>query len=89
MEKTARALSEFRETYDKSLIIPARVRKALTRMGKGRWAYESEFAKLAEVTLADLGNFRDKFSAYVVQLREGRRAWAGTPGTAVQMRNSL
>jgi len=83
-----RSLSEFRQTYDKSTIIPSRVRAALKTLAGG-WEYEVQFAKLAGVSLADLGLFRDEFAGHVVTLREGRRAWAGTVKTAQAMREML
>lgn len=83
-----RSLSEFRSTYDKATIIPAKVKEALKSLGTG-WEYEVQFAKLAGVSLADLGAFRDQFAPHVVSLREGRRAWAGTAATAKQMREML
>ncbi len=83
-----RSLDEFRHTYDKSTIIPARIKEGLSKLGSG-WEYEVAFAKLAGVSLSDLGNFRDQFAAHVVTLRESRRAWAGTKATAGKMREML
>jgi len=83
-----RTLSEFRSTYDKGTIIPAKVKAALKTLGSG-WEYEVQFAKLAGVSLSDLGNFRDQFSDHVVTLRESRRAWAGTKATATAMKEML
>ena len=83
-----RSLSEFRNTYDKSTIIPSKVKAALKTLGSG-WEYEVQFAKLAGVSLSDLGNFRDQFADHVVTLRESRRAWAGTKATATAMKEML
>ena len=83
-----RSLSEFRATYDKDTIIPGKVRAALRLLGCG-WDYEVQFAKLAGVSLADLGNYRDQFADHVVTLRESRRAWAGTVATAKAMKGML
>lgn len=84
-----RSLVEFRNTYDKSTIVPNKIKDALRTIGSG-WEYEVAFAKLAGVSLADLGLFRDAFAAHVVQIgREGRRAWAGTKNTAEVMRRML
>ena len=87
--RAGRALAEFREAYDKATIIPARIRAALKTLGAG-WEYETEFAKLANVSLIDLGRFRDQFSEHVVSVnRASKRAWAGTTATAKAMRDML
>lgn len=84
-----RSLADFRATYDKSYIIPRKIKAALTSLGSG-WEYEVGFAKAAAVSLSDLGAFRDQFADHVVTLgREGRRAWAGTKSTAEAMRKML
>jgi len=69
--KGGRTLAEFRQQYDKSTIVPGRVKAVLKQLGTGGWEYEVQFAKIAQVSLADLSVFRDQFSAHVVQLREG------------------
>jgi len=84
-----RTLADFRQTYDKSTIVPAKVKAAIKALGAGGWEYEVQFAKIAGVSLADLGIFRDQFAAFVVSLREGRRAWAGSAATAKTMREML
>jgi hypothetical protein len=84
-----RSLAEFRNAYDKSTIIPGKVKAALKALGSG-WEYEVDFAKMAGVSLGDLGKFRDQFAEYVVQIgRDSRRAWAGTKATADAMRDML
>ena len=87
--KAGRSLTDFRQTYDKATIIPAKVKAALKALGTG-WEYEVEFAKLAGVSLVDLGRFRDAFSDHVVSIgRDSKRAWAGTTATAKAMRDML
>lgn len=84
-----KTLDEFRQQYDKSYIIPTRVKDALKAMGN-TWEYEGPFAKQACVTLADLGDVREQFIDHVVILsRDGRRAWAGTAATAEAMRKMI
>jgi len=87
--RVGKSIADFRQTYDKATIIPGRVKTALAALGAGAWEYEVQFAKIAGVSLSDLGTFRDQFAAYVVTLREGRRAWAGTAATAKQMREMI
>jgi hypothetical protein len=84
-----RPLTEFRNTYDKATIVPAKINAAIAALGSS-WDYEQAFAKLAGVSLSDLGNFREAFTDHVVVLgRDGRRAWAGTKKTAQAMREML
>lgn len=85
-----KTLADFRAQYDKSFIVPARVRDALKVLGASGWEYEIEFAKAAGVSLADLGRFRDQFADFVVVIgRDSRRAWAGSRATATAMREML
>lgn len=86
--RRGRTLAEFRDQFDKSTIVPKRIKTALAELGRSHWLYELEFQKLAGVSLADLGNFRDQFSDYVVAMRT-KRAWAGSTELAAQMREAL
>lgn len=84
-----KSLSEFKATYDKSFIVPNKIKAALKELGGG-WAYELDFAKLAGVSVMDIGRVRDQFAEHIVVLnRESKRAWAGTKATAKAMRNML
>jgi len=87
-ERKGRTLTEFKATYDKDTIIPAKVKAALKTLGAG-WEYEVAFARLAGVSLSDLGNYRDQFAGHVVTLRESRRAWSGSTATAKAMREMV
>jgi hypothetical protein len=87
--KAGRSLAEFRAAYDKSTIVPGRVKAAIKALGAGGWEYEVQFARNAGVSLADLAAFRDEFASHIVQLKEGRRAWAGSAKAAQQMREML
>ncbi|OGT57540.1 MAG: hypothetical protein A3E01_08360 [Gammaproteobacteria bacterium RIFCSPHIGHO2_12_FULL_63_22] len=80
-----RSLSEFRETHDKSFIVPKKIREALKALGNG-WDYEQSFAKLAGIGLGDLSAFRSMFDEHVVVVEKSKRAWAGTKATAERMR---
>ena len=88
-QKAGRSLQEFKATHDKAYIVPARIKEALKQLGHG-WEYEVQFAKIAGVSLADLGNFRDAFADHIVVVRrDGKRAWAGTPVSAARMRQMV
>ena len=85
-----RSLDEFKATHDRSFIVPRKIKEALQALGHGGWEYESNFVKLCGISLADLSNFRDAFSAHIVVVkRDGKRAWAGTPSMAQKMREML
>ena len=86
--QSKRSISEFRQEYDKSFYIPKKIDAALKELGTG-WLYESEFCKMAGVNPVDLGNFRDVYADHIVQLKEGRRAWAGKPSLAKEMREMI
>jgi hypothetical protein len=87
--KKGKTLADFRNTYDKATIVPSKVKAAIKEIGASGWEYESQFAKLAGVSLSDLGMFRDEFAGYVVNLRDSRRAWAGSEKTAKTMREMI
>jgi hypothetical protein len=89
VKKFGRPVSDFRAEYDKSYIIPKKIKDTLKRLGGGGWAYEVEFAREAGVSLSDLGNYREQFMANIVPLRDSRRAWAGSEATAKQLRGML
>lgn len=86
--KNKKSLADFRRTYDKSYIVPNKVRAGLAALGSS-WEYEVEFAKSIAVSLGDLGMFREPFADHIVQVKEGRRIWAGTKALARQMREMI
>lgn len=84
-----RTLDEFRQTYDKATIVPAKIKAGLKTLGATGWEYEVQFAKLCGISSADLSAYRDGFASHVVPLRDSRRAWAGTVSTANKMKEML
>ena len=81
-----KTLNDFRQTYDKGFYIPQKIKLALAKLGAS-WEYEVGFAKLAGVSLMDLGLVRDQFADHVISLgRDNRRAWCGSKSMAAQMR---
>lgn len=86
-----RSVEDFRAQYDKSYIVPLKVKAALEKLGDG-WLRELDFAKLAGVTPNDLAAYRAQFEDHVVALigsERGRRAWAGTKALANKLRGML
>jgi hypothetical protein len=86
--KHGKSLTEFRSVYDKSTIIPAKIKAGL-KMIAGGWEYESAFVKLCGISQQDVSNFREQFADNVVALKDNKRAWAATPALAKQMREML
>lgn len=85
-----KTLADFRAAYDKSTIVPAKIRSAIAALGQNGWEYEVEFAKGAGVSLYDLGRVRDEFSDNIVTIgRNSKRAWAGSKALAAKMREML
>jgi len=86
-KRAGRSISEFRELHDRGFIVPRKIKQALAQLGPDGWDYEIDFARLAGVSLIDLGVFRDQFeSHWLVIGRSGKRAWAGTAATAKRLR---
>lgn len=86
-----RTLDEFKASFDKSYIVPAKVKAALAELGGG-WMTEIEFAKHAGVSVVDLNAYRETFEEHVVVLggqHKGKRLWAGTKAAAAKMREML
>jgi len=83
-----RSIAEFRNTFDKNTIVPAKIKAALKALGPNGWEYELQFVRLAGLNQADLGNFRDMFADFIVPLKD-RRAWAGSKKTAIELKGML
>lgn len=92
VKAVGKGVDEFRSLYDKSYIVPKKVRAALERLGDG-WLRELDFAKLAGVSPNDLAAHRAEFEEdHVVMLNgadRGKRAWAGSKKIAHKLREML
>jgi len=88
-DPVVKTLADFKSAHNMDTIVPQKIKEALSLLGKGGWEYELALSRMAAIHLSDLGNFRDQFSDYVVELKGGRRAWAGSPALAKQMRSML
>ena len=83
---SALSLRDFVAKYDKSEIVPGRI-KAQLKVIRDGWQYEPEFAKDAGVSLVDLAKFRELFIEHIVITPgDKRRAWFGKVEHAEQMR---
>lgn len=64
-----RTLADFRNTHDKDVVIPNKIRVALASMAKDgpeHHLYEQELLELAGISTTDLAKYRDQFTAHIV-----------------------
>jgi hypothetical protein len=82
----------FRKLYDKSLIIPERIKVALASLGEG-WESEADFVKRCNLSTSDFARYRDFFADYFIEVRAmGKgptRVWAGTTAYTEKLRETL
>jgi hypothetical protein len=84
--RTGRSLTEFRQAYDKDTIVPCKIRAALKLLGNG-WEYEVQFAKLAGLSMTDVGNYREAFPDNWHQIKaDGRKVWSGSKAVIAEIR---
>jgi len=86
-----RTLSDFRAAHDPSVMIPQRIKKALSDMLKEHseyWEYESDFLRRAGVANSIVGAFRDDFAEHIVETRgkNPKRVWFADPKVAAKAR---
>jgi hypothetical protein len=87
--KVGKSLADFQASHDKDYIVPNKIKAALQELGEG-WSYETDFLRLAGVSVTDLALYRDSFSPYwLVVDRSGKRVWAGSKAMADKMREMI
>lgn len=89
VKNVKKSIVDFKKKFDKSYIIPLRIKEGLSNLGSLYWEYETDFSRSIGVSLSDLSAYRDSFSDHIVQLKEGRRIWAGSKKVASKMREML
>lgn len=78
---------DFRARYDKSYIVPNRIREALKKLGAGRYLPEGDFIKLAGLSQTDLSAYRHMFEDdYIVMVERTKRLWCGSKALAAEFR---
>jgi hypothetical protein len=89
--KTDRLLA-FRQAYDKSLIVPAKIETALAALGED-WEPDGAFVKRVGVSNSEFAKYRDQFSDFYIETRPmGKgpvRIWCGTKAFAEACRKTL
>lgn len=94
MAKSApKNLDSFRSVYDKSVVIPNKIKSALEAMLKEdpeHWETEQDFIKRAGVSTTDLAAYRDQFEKHIIEARatgrSAKRIWFGSTKVASQAR---
>ena len=78
---------DFRQKYDKSFIVPARIREALKKLGPNRYLPEGEFIRLAGISPQDMSVYRNQFEDdHVVTVERSKRLWCGSKALAAEFR---
>lgn len=90
---SSRTLQDFRAAHDRNVIIPAKIKAALSGMleeGAENWAYEAELIRRAQISQTDLGLFRDHFAEHVVETggKSSKRVWFADPKVAQKVRKT-
>lgn len=91
-KKPGKTLADFRAAHDKNVIIPNKIKAALTKMetegGPENWNYEADFIRLAGICQTDMGVFRDQFAEHVVEVsgKNPKRVWVASVKAAVKFR---
>lgn len=93
MAAKPKTLADFRGAHDKNVIVPNKIRAALTAMlkeGPENFDYEADFMRRAGLSTTDLSMFRGPFEATnVVNVgtdRQPKRVWFADPKVAKKAR---
>lgn len=86
-----RTLDDFRAAHDRNVIVPAKVRKALSEMEAEHpenWEYEIDFMRRAGLSQTDIGMFRPQFEAHVVEVggKNPKKVWFASTKVADKAR---
>jgi hypothetical protein len=96
MTAKARTVADFRENFDKDVIIPRKIQAALDAMlkeGAENWEYDADFVKRAGVSQSDMGRYRAQFEKHViltanVNKRGPRKVWFASAKVAAKLRGN-
>lgn len=85
-----RDFNEFRAAYDKSFIVPNKIRSGLASLGES-WEPEAEFIRRCGLCTTDFARYRDEFMDHVVEVpgKQAKRVWAGTKAYANKLRDTI
>jgi len=87
----ALSLEDLDKQYNPNVIIPARIRAGLAKLGDHAMT-AMNFQREANVTTVQLAQFSEQFEAFQVTVREGGKSktlWCGTEAFARKVRERL
>jgi hypothetical protein len=86
-----RTFDEFRQAYDKSLIVPQAIETGLKTLGEA-WEPEIDFIKRCRVSPQPFAQYRDRYADFIVEVRDSgkasKRVWCGTKAYAQKCRDA-
>jgi hypothetical protein len=92
----ARTIAEFKAAHDQTVIIPNKIRAAIEKLaeiGPEHYEYEADFLRAASVSNNVIGQYRDKFADYWVEIpnpngggKGTKRVWFGDKKVAARVR---
>jgi hypothetical protein len=92
-KSSGKTLAEFRAKFDRSVVVPAKIRAALEQLrkdGPEAWEYEADFVKRAAISQSEVAGYREQFEEHVVLVRETgrneRKVWFADPKVAAKVR---
>jgi hypothetical protein len=85
-----RTEDEFSALYDKSVIVPRKIKAALAALGES-WEPEVDFLRRCGLSTTDFSRFREPFMAHSVTTTgtNPKRIWAGTVKFAAKLRERV
>jgi hypothetical protein len=88
---SAMSMEDLDRQYNPNVIIPARIRAGLARLGDHAMT-ANNFQREANVTTAHLSQYADDFEKHIVIVRDGgkpKTLWCGTEAFAKKVRERL
>ncbi len=90
-----RTLATFRAAHDRNVIVPNKIRAAIEqirKVGPEHYEYEADLIRMAGISQADIGQYRDQFEDHIVvtastgSSRNPKRVYFGDPKVAAKVR---
>lgn len=93
-KSSGKTLAEFRARFDRSVVVPNKIKAALAALlkeeGAEAWEYEADLVKRAGVSQGEIATYREQFEKHVVIVRETgrneRKVWFADPKVAAKVR---
>lgn len=87
----AKTLADYKAVYDPDVVIPAKIRAALTTLlaeGPENWEYEADFFRRVGAAGQQITPYREQFAAHVVEPRghNSKRIWFADTKVAAKAR---